>query len=817
MLTSEMIRPDGELMQRSDRKVEPFGPFLGAHAESGRCVIEGRNGSLLIQWIYEDIIRITGAAAKEALSGPLPAYAAMLSDNGDIPILVQESDETIFLSGGGNRTVEIDKLDLSFRVTDAAGKPMGNRHVYYGGEAHLQCRGEMTGAAQIYGLGETTGFLNKRGERYTMWNSDVYSPHVADMESLYQSIPVLVHHDRGQAYALFIDNPGKIQFDMRKDQDHYLIDLETGLLDAYFVAGPTLKDVVRNYTLLTGRMDMPPLWAIGYQQSRYSYMNQEEVLELARTFRAKGIPCDAIYLDIHYMEEFKVFTFDRQQFPDPKRMIAELKEMGIRIVPIVDPGVKIDERFPVYVDGAEKGLFCVKADGSHFHGEVWPGMSVFPDFSDPEAAKWWGDLHRDYAEMGIAGIWNDMNEPSVFACETHTMDLDVVHRNDGRPITHEAWHNMYGLGMSKATYEGMQRLLNGERPFVLTRAGYAGIQRFAAVWTGDNRSFWEHMAMFMPMSMNLGFSGIAFCGSDIGGFEHSASGELLARWTQMGAFSPLCRNHSAHKTLYQEPWRFGAEVEDICREYISLRYRLLPYLYAYFREATLTGLPILRSLALEYPDDPETYLLSDQFLFGRDLLIAPIYRPGTAHRVVYLPQGVWYDYWTGERHEGGRHIMVHAPLDTLPIFVRGGAVIPETGRAQHTTDAGWSDLTLNYYSLGQSLRESVKNEFQLYEDDGVSENYKQGSYNELRCFAEESEDSLHFGFEELYRGYERSREHVRVVIKHLGTEPKEVSGLKQAASAAELEGMDGWFYDSGRQELILKISQDKAWECAIIK
>lgn len=818
MLTSEMIRPDGELARRSDREVEHFGPARAVVSESGWTIIEGRHGSLRVQWIYEDIVRITGAASAEALAGTLPVYAALLPDEScSNRISIEETEDRILLHGGGNWTLQVNKSDLSFVLTDAAGHPAMNLHRYYSGEGHLQCRGEMTPGAQIYGLGETTGYLDKRGERYTMWNSDVYSPHVADMESLYQSIPVLIHHHLGKAYALFVDNPGQIQFDMRKERDKYRIDLETGLLDGYFVAGPALKDVVQRYTLLTGRMELPPLWAIGYQQSRYSYMTQQEVLELARTFRAKGIPCDAIYLDIHYMEDFKVFTFDPVRFPDPKGMIAELKEMGIRVVPIVDPGVKIDARFPVYVEGLEKGYFCRKEDGSVFQGEVWPGISVFPDFSDPEAAKWWGEQHRVYAEMGIAGIWNDMNEPSVFACETHTMDLDVLHQNDGRPISHEAWHNMYGLAMSKATHEGMKRLLSGERPFVLTRSGYAGIQRFAAVWTGDNRSYWEHMAMFMPMGMNLGFSGVAFCGSDIGGFEHSTSGELLARWMQMGVFSPLCRNHSAYKTLYQEPWRFGSEVEEICRKYIRLRYRLLPYLYAYFREASLTGLPIMRSLALEYPEDRETYQLSDQFLLGQDFLIAPIYRPSTAHRAVYLPEGNWYDYWTGERHEGGKHILVHAPLDTLPLFVRGGAIVPETVEAQHTATAGWQNLTLYYYVRGDD-GEPGSSEFTLYEDDGASDRYKQGEYNELRCFAEETKISLRLGYEELHRGYDHPRENLRFVVKHLPREPQDVGGLQRYESLEALEdGVAGWWYDHERRELILKIHEAQRWECAIVK
>ncbi|MNM98862.1 Alpha-xylosidase [compost metagenome] len=411
-----------------------------------------------------------------------------------------------------------------------------------------------------------------------------------------------------------------------------------------------------------------------------------------------------------------------------------------------------------------------------------------------------------------------MNEPSVFVCESKTMDLDVVHRNNGTPIRHEEWHNMYGLAMSKATYEGMQRSLKGERPFVLTRAGYAGIQRYSAVWTGDNRSYWDHMAMFMPMSMNLGLSGIAFCGSDIGGFEHSTSGELLARWTQMGIFSPFCRNHSAYKTLYQEPWRFGTEVEDICRKYISLRYGMLPYIYSYFHEASQTGLPLIRSLVMEYPDDRNTYTLSDQFMFGEEILIAPVYRPGTEYRVVYLPEGGWYDFWTGKRYDGGQHIMVHAPLDTLPIFIRSGAILPETDKSQHTTDAGWLSLTMNFYSEGLKEQDKSYHEFQLYEDDGITDSYKNESYNKLKFYMEENDSSIHLGYKAIHTGYDNKRENMNMVIKNMDRAPRSISGLQQAETLEELnKEAAGWYYDTISAEVKMIVPQTNEWACVVEK
>ncbi len=411
----------------------------------------------------------------------------------------------------------------------------------------------MDAQSHFYGLGEKTGYLDKKGEKYTMWNTDVYDPHVPDIEALYQSIPYLVHFRYDQpAYGLLLDNPGKTAFDMRSYEDHYVLTMESGELDLYVIAGPSLKEVVTGYAGLTGKMPMPPKWAIGYQQSRYSYMDQEEVMEIARSFRERNIPCDVIYLDIHYMHEYRVFTWDTNRFPRPKEMIAELQEMGFRIVPIVDPGVKKDPKYKVYQEGIAESHFCSKLEGDVFTGKVWPGVSAFPDFTEDRTAEWWGDLHKFYIEHGIHGIWNDMNEPSVFETESKTMELDVVHGNNGNPKTHEEWHNLYGMLMSKATFEGLKRNLNGERPFVVTRAGYAGVQRYAAVWTGDNRSYWEHMAMSIPMVLNLGLSGVAFAGPDIGGFSHHASGELLARWTQMGALFPFSRNHAVLDSRRQE-------------------------------------------------------------------------------------------------------------------------------------------------------------------------------------------------------------------------------------------------------------------------
>jgi len=380
-----------------------------------------------------------------------------------------------------------------------------------------------------------------------------------------------------------------------------------------------------------------------------------------------------------------------------------------------------------------------------------------------------------------------MNEPSVFDTSSKTMDADVMHANNGDPKTHGEWHNLYGMLMSKATYEGMTRGLGGERPFVLTRAGYAGIQRYAAVWTGDNRSYWEHMAMSIPMVLNLGLSGVAFAGPDIGGFSHHASGELVARWTQMGALFPFCRNHSAIDTIRQEPWRFGERVEAVCREALNLRYRLMPYLYSLFYEATATGLPIVRPLLLEYPEDRNVANLCDQFLLGRDLMAAPILRPGMTARSVYLPEGIWLDYRTGERLEGGRHVLAEAPLEVMPLYARAGAILPEQPLRQHTGEAAEGPLTLNVYAGGEGR-------LSLYEDDGKTFEYRQGAYR-LREFVWTESGMervltarlLHNGL-----GTEAAEGELKVVVAGLGSEPK------SAAMGEGVQPLD-WRYDPVRQ------------------
>ena len=502
---------------------------------------------------------------------------------------------------------------------------------------------------RYFGCGERTAGLEKTGSHQVFWNVDPPEGHTASFNNLYTSIPFVLSLVDGRAHGLFLDYPGRVEFDLAKADPARFTATAADAFVYYVFAGPTPRDVLAQYTELTGRISLPPLWALGNQQSKWGYEDADEVRAIARGYRERGIPCDVVYLDIDHMDGYRVFTFDAERFPDPAGFVAELEADGFKVVCITDPGVKVDEDYGVYVSGRERDLYCKTKRGTEYRNVVWPGLCAFPDFTNPEAREWWGDQQAPLVEAGVAGVWCDMDEPALFVPDQSTMPEDVVHPGGGDARYHQDVHNLYGSLMARAAREGLQRLRPDKRPFVITRAGYAGLQRDALQWTGDNSSWWEHLWMSMPQLQNLGLSGVSFCGVDVGGFFGDSNGELLARWTEFGIFQPFCRNHSCKGTVPQEPWAFGEPWETICRDMLSLRMRLLPYLYGLFDEAARTGAPILRPLLFEYPDDPVTYSADDEFLVGDALLVAPITRPGIEHRHVYLPAGEWVQWWTGER------------------------------------------------------------------------------------------------------------------------------------------------------------------------
>src|SRR4051812_24778030 len=552
--------------------------------------------------------------------------------------------------------------------------------------------------------------------------------HSAAQLNIYTSIPFTLSLQDGRARGLFVDNSHRQTWDLAKaDPGLATYEAAGGDLVYYVFAGPTPRRVIERYTELTGRMALPPLWALGNQQSRWSYMSAEEVRGIARGFRERDIPCDVLYLDIDHMDGFRVFTWDRERFPDPAGLIAELREQGFRVVVITDPGVKIDEAYRLYAEGRERGLFCLTHDGEEFHNVVWPGLCAFPDFTDPAAREWWGDHHAGHVEDGVAGVWCDMNEPALFVPLQATMPEDVVHLGGGRAREHAEVHNTYGSLMARAAREGLARLAPDKRPFVITRAGYAGLQRHAMQWTGDNSSWWEHLWMAIPQLQNLGLSGVAFCGVDVGGFFGDTNPELLARWTELGIVQPFCRNHSGMESIPQEPWRFGEPWTGLIRKSLELRMRLLPYLYGAFEECSRTGAPILRPLLFDHPGDETTYTTDDELLLGDALLAAPITRPGIEHRHVYLPEGTWVHWWSGARIDGPAHVLAHAPLGKPALYARANAAIPLWPVLQATASGPPPELRLRI----ACAPDAAPYERELYEDAG--DGFGASARRRVRC------------------------------------------------------------------------------------
>jgi alpha-glucosidase len=584
----------------------------------------------------------------------------------------------------------------------------------------------------IYALGEKNGPLDKRGWKLggyslTMWNSDTFG-YDSSTDPIYVSVPFYIAMRKGIAHGIFLDNTFRSNFDIGHQTEGVLsFGAEGGPLDYYFIYGPEPKKVVERYTALTGRMPLPPIWALGYNQCRYSYYPEEKVRSIAANFRTRHIPADVIWLDIHYQDKYKPFTWDHTRFPDPARMIGDLRKDGFRIVTIVDAHPKKEKGYAPYDTGLAGDHFVKNPDGSIYEAPVWPsraedgdtpdwshsgsGNSVFPDFSKPAARAWWGGLYADFLNAGVAGIWNDMNEPAVFETPTGTMPLDVRHDNEGSPTDHREIHNVYGMLMTRSTYEGLLRLRPNERPFVLSRASFAGGQRYSALWPGDNVSDWAALRQSIPTLLGMGLSGFPFVGADIGGFAEAPTPDLFTRWLQVGVFYPFMRTHTAFGTPDQEPWSYGAEHEAINRRAIELRYQLLPYIYSVMRESADTGLPAMRPMMLEYPQDEGAAGNADQFFFGSDLLIAPVLRDAATQRGVYLPAGDWYDYWSGEHYVGPKGIDVHVTLSSIPIYVRGGAFIFSQPVVQHTGEMAGQPLIVGVYPSAASER-------WLYEDAG---------------------------------------------------------------------------------------------------
>jgi alpha-glucosidase len=710
----------------SEPLFEPLSKLAVSQISSQAIRLQSRREVVAVCVLAPDLFRLRMARGKHF--SQQRSWAVEKTEwDGVATNICRESHEITLATSAGKLLLRVK--DGSWRLLDRSGNEVFSTIPGATGFVGAQGRVTLTLAESesLHGLGETTGPFNKRGLRRVFWNIDVlgHAPAIhPGLQSLYLSIPFTISLREGRAAGLFWDNPARQTWDMGQTKlEQWQMQADLGEIDLYLFLGPNVCDVISRFTELTGRMPLPPRWALGYHQCRYSYESAARVEALARTFRRKRIPCDAIYLDIHHMDAYRVFTFGKS-FPKPRQLLARLAKNGFKIVTIVDPGVKEERRFGVFTRGKRQRGFVKEANGTKdYVGKVWPGEVRFPDFTNLRTRTWWGQEQARLQELGAAGFWNDMNEPANFAIATKTLPEDCVHHSDVGPLTHAAAHNIYGMQMARASRDGALAHQPDSRPFIITRAGYAGVQRYALAWTGDNSSVWEHLGDSIQMLLNLGLSGVGFCGADVGGFLDNATGELLARWTQMAAFTPFFRNHSNIGTHDQEPWAFGPEVEAVCKAYIELRYQLLPYLYLLFVEAHRFGAPIMRPLLWHYENDPTAVGTDDQFLLGADLLVAPILRQSAVARSVYLPPGEWFNFWTGQRHSGHQYVLAKAGLESIPVYTRAGSLIPMAAVQQYVGKQNPATINLHVWP-------GAPGQLRWYEDDGSSLAHTRGESHE---------------------------------------------------------------------------------------
>lgn len=675
------------------------------------------NMKITLTMFENDIVKVfIGDKYEESIS-----TNGVVDDLGKGEFIVEEDSNFVIVKGTkvltfvDKNTTEISFRDLEGNIINEDFQPSFKDEE---GNVYIS---KVNDCLAYYGLGEKGGDLNKKGCYTENFNTD--DPETDDDSiTYYKTIPFYVALKEEATYGIFFDNSFRSYFDMGKEMgDRIFFGAIGGQIQYYFIPGENIKEVVKNYTALTGRMEMPPLWSLGYQQCRFSYFSQEELRELVKTFEEKDIPLDVVYLDIDYMDGFRVMTFKTPNFDDAAGLISDLKEKGIRTITIIDPGVKVDEEYDVFKRGKEGNHFTKKLDGEMFIGAVWPGDSAFPDFSNKDCREWWkSELKKFISEHGMDGIWNDMNEPCVFNNDHKTMLETCLHNSDNGVIEHKEFHNRYGFEMSRCSKEAQEELHPNERGFSMTRATYAGGQRYSSVWTGDNMSLWSQMRMSISMNANLGISGFSFVGNDVSGFGLDSSEELFIRWMEMGPFIPIFRNHSNMYTRRQEPWAFGPRAEKIAKKSIELRYELLPYIYDLYYISHKEGLPIFRPMIMEYEKDMNLLNMREQFMLGENMLVAPVLYEGERSKTVYLPRGIWFNYFTMEKLQGGKWYKLPCELDEILVFVKEGAIIPTYNKKFRNVKERPKNILLKVFG------ENAKGFH--YNDDGHTMEYLEGKY-----------------------------------------------------------------------------------------
>jgi alpha-glucosidase len=752
--TSHWI-PAGEAQQRSS--FVRMDRVTAARATPNAIEIRSGGALLVVSALRDDVLRV-----RVGSSGQLPEDASWavlpVARTASVAVTPETSGMAVgFKTAKLHVSIRRDPLELT--ITDMDGHVIAaqlpGRPIEYNGTAFRMYM-KSPEDEHYFGLGDKPGPLDRRNEAFTNWNTDAFGWQEST-DPIYKSIPYFLTFRQGISAGIFLDNTWRASFEFNKEyRDAYSFGSENGPLDFYVLYGPEPKTVVETWAWLTGTTPLPPIWSLGYQQSRYSYYPESEVRRIGSTLRSEHIPADVIWLDIDYQLKNRPFTVDPERFPHFDQMIKDLKAEHLRTVVITDLHIADlpNSGYKPYDEGAAGDHFVKNPDGSTYVGTVWPGKAVFPDFTQKASREWWGTLYSDFVGKGVAGFWNDMNEPAIFLVPSKTMPDDIQHRIEEpgfatRTATHLEVHNIFGMQNTRGTFEGLLKLQPNLRPFVMTRASYAGGNRYAATWTGDNSSNWSHLRQTVPQLLNLGLSGFAMAGADVGGFAASPQAELLTRWFEVAAFQPIDRDHTATGTRPQEPWENGTpEDVNLRRRYVEERYRLLPYLYTTAEEMSRTGLPIDRPLFLEFPHgavDGQPLDLSNAgaFLFGPDLLVAQSPFPDEVDDyTVGLPPVGWYDYWSGARVDAstGRkgidnaaivqpEVRIHRTLDTLPVFVRAGSIVPEQPLVQSTDEKPEGPLTLRVYpptAIGNDCSGT------LYLDDGVSYDFKKGAFLRLK-------------------------------------------------------------------------------------
>ena len=710
--------------------------------ETGIEICTENNVLLDVSVVTDHIIRIrystTGFFDSDFSYAIDPAFRI-----GDVAFKTSETDESVILSTSAV-TCKITKSGLRTAFYDAAGKLINKdeKGIHWENDPNtgndiIKMSKEVLDHESYFGLGDKPTELNIRGKRFQNWGTDSYG-YDKDWDPLYKNIPFYygLHHNIG--YGIFFDNSFRTHFDFACERpDATSFWAPGGEMNYYFIAGPELLDVAVRYSDLTGRTELPAMWTLGFQQCKWSYFPESQVRDITTKMREYRVPCDAIYLDIDYMDGFRCFTWNDERFPDPKKMIADLKEQGYKTVVIIDPGIKKDPDYHVFQDALEKGYFCRRPDGPYVEGLVWPGECYFPDFTRPEVRYWWGDLYKELiADYKVAGVWNDMNEPALFEVEGNTFPEDVRHDYDGHPCSHRKAHNVYGMQMARATYEGVKKHTDDKRGLIITRSGYSGLQRYTSVWTGDNLSTWRHIWLANVQCQRLSISGVPFSGSDIGGFVGKPTPEMFVRWIQLGIFHTFCRVHSSQDDGDQEPWSFGETALNHFREAVELRYRMLPYHYTAFYQYTKTGVPILKPLSFYDQTDTKTLYRNNEFICGDHILTSSINEPDQASTPVYLPKGRWYNYWNQDVLEGGNSIDFPLTLDTFPLFIKEGAIIPLYPVQQYVDADSFDTVTLDVY-----YKEGIEKSH-LYEDRHDGYSYRDGEFKDSEFTLTGSPDRL---------------------------------------------------------------------------